>query len=272
MTVIGIGTAGANIASLVPHISNLRAITLDAGAGVPVCSSHEEYEKSGPAVAKKLKLSKAEELTVVLCGAEKVTGITLSLLERFKDKKITVIYIQPDEFFLSKTQKLQHRVVFNVLQQYARSGLLDSMYIFSNKSIESFVGGGSISNLYDKINGVIANFIVTMDWFSTERSVVGSLHEPKDISRIRTVSLAELSESQENMFFDIENITESCFYYSVSEDLIENEENFLTSVRERVILDKDKGIDCSFSVWQNQSDTSFFYSIKYTHHIQEEKT
>ena len=129
MFVLGIGEAGKNIASQVGQISNLKALAVDTDGLVPKKKSHEEYDKCGASVAKKLKAPKDKEVTVVLCGAGKVSGIVLSLLEALKDRKITIVYIVPDEFMLSKTQKLQHKVVFNVLQQYSRSGLFESMYI-----------------------------------------------------------------------------------------------------------------------------------------------
>jgi len=271
MFVLGIGEAGKNIASQVAQISNLRGVSVDTDGLVPKKKTHEEYEKSGRSIAKKLKLPKDKDVTVVVCGAGKVSGVTLSLLETLKDRNITIVYVVPDPFMLSKTQKLQHKVVFGVLQEYARSGLFTSMYILSNKDIEDFVGTSAISNMYEKINSMIANFIVSLHWFENTEPTLGSIHEPKDISRIRTVSIKEVGSDSENSFYDLKNITEIGFYYSVSKETIESEENFLTNIRERVILYNKNKIDCSFGVWQNESDTSFVYSIKYTHFIQQQE-
>jgi len=272
MIVLGIGSAGSNIASQVAQISDLKAVCVDAGGLVPKKKTHEEYEKSGRSVAKKVKLPKDKDVTVVVCGAGKVSGITLSLLESIKDRNITVVYIVPDTFMLSKTQKLQNKVVFGVLQEYARSGLFESMYVMSNKEIEAFVGTSPISNMYEKINGMVANFIVSLNWFERTPPVIGSVHEPKDISRIRSVSIKEIDSNSENVFFSLENITEIGLYYSASEEMIKSEQSFLTNIRERVILYNERDIECSFGVWQNESDTSFIYSIKYTHFIQPEVT
>ncbi len=270
MFVLGIGEAGSNIASQVAQISNLKAVSVDVGGLVPKKKSHEEYEKCGRSVAKKLKLPKDKDVTVIVCGAGKVSGITLSLLESIKDRNITVVYIVPDTFMLSKTQKLQNKVVFGVLQEYARSGLFDSMFVFSNKEIESFVGTSAISNMYEKINNMVANFIVSLNWFENTEPVIGSMHEPKDISRIRTVAIQEVNSGDPNSFYKLENVTEMALYYSASEEMIKSEENFLTNIRERVILYNKNEIDCSFGVWQNESDTSFIYSIMHTHFIQKE--
>ena len=269
MFVLGIGEAGKNIASEVAQISNLKAVCVDTDGCVPKKKTHEEYEGCGASVGKKLKLPRDKDVTVVVCGAGKVSGITLSLLETLKNKNITVVYVVPDPFMLSKTQKLQHNVVFGVLQEYARSGLLECMYILSNKDIETFVGSSSISSMYEKINNMVANFIVSLHWFNNSEPVIGSLHEPKDISRIRTVAIQEVGSEDSNSFYNLQNTTEMALYYSVSEEMIKSEENFLTNIRERVILYNKNEIDCSFGVWQNESDTSFIYSIMHTHFIQQ---
>ena len=269
MVVVGLGEAGKNICGLIAQISNLKAVSLDAGSGIPKCETHEEYEESVPSLAKKLRLGKEKDIWFVLCGAGKISGATLAVLEQLKDRKIRVAYVCPDDFLLSKTQKLQNRVVFNVLQQYTRSGLLDSLYLFSNKQIESFVGRGTISSMYDKINHSIANFIVTTNWLENTDPLVGNLHEPKDISRIRTVSLGEI-DGEENLFFPLENATEASYYYSISSEDKESEENLLTTIRDRVTIDIEGEIQSSFGIWENNSDVSFFYSTKYTHFIQKE--
>ena len=270
MFILGIGEAGKNIASCVAQISNLKAVCVDTDGVVPKKKTAEEYERCGSSVAKKLKLPRDKDVAVVLCGAGKVASITLTLLEKIKDRNITVFYIEPDHFVLSKTQTMQNKVVFNVLQQYARSGLFESMYILSNKNIEQVVGSSSISSMYDKINMAVANYITTLHWFENSDPIVGSVHEPKNISRIRTVSVCQVYDDKEQMYYDLDNITESSFYYSVSKEFIENEENFLTKIKERVILYKERDIECSFGVWQNESDASFVYSTKYTHFIQQE--
>ena len=99
---------------------------------------------------------------------------------------------------------------------------------------------------------------------------MGGHHDAKDISRIRTVSLMQLTEDEENFYFPLDNITESCYLYSVASDEIKNNKNLLTTIRKQVILDKERGVKSSFGVFENSSDYSYFYSLKYTHFIQKE--
>tara|TARA_Y100000593_G_C4315560_1_gene340686 strand:+ start:423 stop:1241 length:819 start_codon:yes stop_codon:yes gene_type:complete len=270
MIAIGLGQAGCNIVRLMGSNSSVKGICLDGGTGLPLCASHEEYEASVPSLNRKLRLGKEQNIWLIVCGAGKVSGATLAVLEQIKDRNVKVAYIYPDSFFLSKTQTMQNRLVYNVLQEYARSGMIESLYLFSNKSITEFTGEQSLSSLYESINSTISNFILNLEWFENDTPVVGNIHEPKDISRIRTVSVGQIDSDEENLFFPIDDVTESAYYYSISADDKENERNLLTKIRERVTLDIEKEIECSFGLWENQSDVSFFYSIKYTHFIQKE--
>ena len=97
-----------------------------------------------------------------------------------------------------------------------------------------------------------------------------SHHEPKAISRIRTVSIGDIENNQENLYFLLDNITESCYLYSISEEDKKKNKTFLTNVKRHIILDKEKDIESSFGLWENSSDISYFYSIKFTHYIQEQ--
>ena len=220
-------------------------------------------------MANKLKLGKQQDIWLITSGAGRVSGACLAIIEQLKDRSVNIIHISSDPLLLSRTQVRQERVVFNVLQQYARSGMIDALWLFSNSKIEQFVGEGSIENYYDNIDNAIINFISNYGYFVNTKPFMGSHHEPKEISRIRTVSLGDIENDQENLYFLLDNITESCYYYSISDEDKKSNKNFLTNVKQRVTLDKENNIESSFGLWENSSDISYFYSIKYTHYIQE---
>jgi hypothetical protein len=271
MVVIGLGQAGQNICESIDNMSNIRTVVLDEDKGIPKCVSHESYEQNVPKLGKKLKLGKEQDVWFVVCGAGMIASATLAVLEQIQDRNVRVALISPDPFLLSKTQAKHNKVVWNVLQEYARSGMIDSVYLFSNRHMENFIGQGTIEDLYTNINNGIANFIVTNHWFEKTNPFIGSLFEPKINSAIRTVSLGKIEDHQESLYFPLDNITESCYYYSISEEMIKNEKNLLTRIKQHVILEREGGKESSFAIWQNDSQYSY-YSIKYTHFIQKEET
>ena len=152
MITIGLGNAGINICRKLTNLGKYKTVELDEGKGLPKCQTHEEYESSVPKLGNKLKLGKEQDIWFIVCGASKVSGATLRILEQIKDREVKVMYIVPDPFFLSATQKLQHKVTLGVLQEYARSGMIHSIWLFDNKIISSIVGEGALGSYYDNSN------------------------------------------------------------------------------------------------------------------------
>jgi len=265
MITIGLGNAGIHICRKLSNLGKFKTIELHGGKGLPECQTHEDYEASVPKLGNKLRLGKDQDIWLIVCGAARVSGATLAILEQIKDREAKVMYIVPDPFFMSATQKKQHRVVYNVLQEYARSGMIHSLMLVSNKEATTIVGEGSLGSYYDNVNSAIANFLANYNWFKNSDPIMGNLHEPKEISRICTVSIGEIEENQEKLYFLLDNITESCYYYSISSEDKENDNKLLSRIRS--YLENKK--ETTFGIWENGSNRSFFYSIKFTHYIQE---
>jgi len=265
MITIGLGNAGINICRKLENLGKFKTVELHGGKGLPERQTHEDYENSVPKLGNKLRLGKDNDLWFIVCGAARVSGATLAILEQIKDREVKVMYIVPDSFFMSATQKLQHKVTFGVLQEYARSGMIHSLWLVDNKEATKIVGEGALGSYYDNTNSAIANFLANYNWFKNAEPIVGNLHEPKNISRIRTVSIGEIEQNEEKLYFLLDNITESCYYYSISSETKENDKKLLSRIRS--YLENKK--ETTFGIWENGSNRSFFYSIKFTHYIQE---
>ena len=106
----------------------------------------------------------------------------LNVFKYIQNKKINILYICPDPTMVTPIQAKRHKVVFNVLQEFTRSGLLNNIYLFSNKQIIKIIGEQSIANMYNMINIQIANAVENVEWFKAQEPVLGSAHTPKEIS------------------------------------------------------------------------------------------
>lgn len=269
MHVIGLGNCGENICKILSKMKGLKTTVLDGGKGLPECSSHEEYEASVPKLGNKLRLGKEQDIWLILTGASTVSGATLAILEQIKDREVKVVYINPERYFLSETRRKQHRVVYHVLQEYARSGLIHSLWLFDNKEIGNIVGEGSLANYYTNVNEAIANVLINIMWFKKTQPIMGNVHEPKEHSRICSVAVGNIENHGEKMYFPLDNITETCYYYSISNKEIDNNKDLIPIIRTNIMNEQETKM-ATFGIWKNSSIHSFFYSIKYTHFIQEE--
>ena len=267
MTVlIGLGKAGCEIVN--KFSDSHKKITMDAGSELPEFSSPEDYEQKLTDYQHLLDFEE-EECYFFVCGAGKVSAASLRLLEVIQHKKINLVYIYPEELMLSPTQKKLNRVAFNIFQQYSRSGLFKCMYLMSNEDISDLIPNNTLENFYDNINLAIANVFENVIFYLDQEPLMGAHHEPKDISRIRTVSFGNFDEEEKKLYFPLDNMTETCYINIVSDEDMKSNKSILKSLKEKVSNDREKGLLSSFVVFSSAHSQSFYYAIHFTHYLQE---
>ena len=265
MVVIGLGTAGCGI---VDNFSeSYKKIKIKESDFPKTCVTEEDFETKCPEFSQFQNLE-FDECWFFVCGGSKCSSATLKILETIKDKKINVGYVYPDLTWASPSVKLRHKVVFGILQEYTRSGLIYSITIFSNKEILNIIGNQSITTMYTSINKQIANAVESVEWFSKQEAVIGDKHVPKKISRIRTLSIGNMKKHEENLMFLLDNCTEACYIYSISTKLLESDKTLLSKITEKIKKDNDNKIKSSFVLFSSEHKQSFYFSIKFTHFIQ----
>jgi len=265
MVLIGLGKAGCEIVK--GFSDSHKKITIDAGSELLECSSPELYEQEAQKHDNLLDFEE-EECYFFVCGAGRVSAATLALLEPIKHKKINLVYIYPEEIMLSPTQQKLNKVAFNVLQEYARSGLLHSMYLMCNETISEFIPDVTMENIFSQTNNAIVNVFENLIFYLNEKPILGSHHDPKDISRIRTVEYGEIEKNKKNLYFPLDNITETCYINIVSDEDMKKNKDLLKQIKQKIIDDKENNILSSFVVFKSDHEQSFYYAIRFTHFLQ----
>jgi hypothetical protein len=265
MVLIGLGNAGCKIVN--KFSDSHKKITIDAGSELSKCSSPELYEQEVQKHDNLLDFEE-EECYFFVCGAGKVSAATLALLETIKDKKINLVYIYPEEIMLSPMQQKLNKVAFNVLQEYARSGLIHSMYLMCNETIGDLLPYITIENIFEHTNDAIVNVFENLIFYLDQNPILGSHHDPKEISRIRTVEYGEFQGDQKNLYFPLDNATETCYINIVSDEDMKNNKNLLSQIKQKIIDDKENNILSSFVVFKSDHEGSFYYAIRFTHYLQ----
>ena len=262
---IGLGKAGCDIVS--GFSDRHKKITIDAGSELPEFSSPEDYD---------LKLSnyqhlldfEEEECFFFVCGAGKVSAASLRLLETIQGKKVNLIYIYPEEIMLSPTQRKLNKVAFNVFQEYTRSGLLNSMYLMCNETITSMLPYITIENLYEHLNEAIINVFENVIFYLHQQPIMGSHHEPKNVSRIRTIEYGDLTTGKKSLYYPLDNTTETCYINIVSDNEMKTNKDLLSQLKKKILDDRDNSIISSFVVFKSDYEQSFYYAIRFTHFLQ----
>ena len=268
MLIIGLGEAGCNIASIFKQHKQYHVELLDEGKGLKKHPSVEEYDNIKYTPRKKA-LKSATEGILFVCGSGKVAGAALRVLEALKHVKMQVIYLCPDLEYSSKDEQLRHKVHFNVLQQYARSGMIAELMLLDNKTLLEFAGHGTIYEYYKKVNHYIYTAVHTLNYCKNVKPEFSTPHAPKDISRITTLGFGLLEKKEEKLFFPLDNITETSYIININEEELANDVSVLPNVKGMAKESKDLERETSFAIWSTEETESYYYTKHYTHFIQE---
>lgn len=275
-TIIGLGKAGCNIAKAFEKYPQYKVYTVDTSKNgaynhlsVEKQDNIENYEKNCPDLSDFLKFIDGEVLFVT-SGASEVSAMSLSMLQQIAHKcKISILYVSPNTDLLGGDKKIHERAVFNVFQEYARSGVFKRLYIVENDNIEEIIGEMSILELHDKINEVIVTTIHMINVFDNSDPIVSTFTNPHNISRICTLGIVDPDSKEDKMFFKLENMREKRLYYAVPKRALEVDKTLKQRIVETVQNMNDEGkLFVSYGVFPTNYADNYLYTVSYSSQIQ----
>jgi hypothetical protein len=273
VNIIGLGRAGCQIARNFKNYEQYKVFCIDVEnkayptfLSVEVQNSHEDYEKK----YKKLNLSKCEgETTLILCGAGKISGCVLQLLDQLQKLPIKIIYIKSDETMMSGLARTRDKIVLGVLQEYARSNILEKIYIVSNKNVEAIVGDVTIKSYWDEINNVITSTYHMINVFEKTEPLLTNDPNMKETIKIGTLGVVNFETGNERAFYDLQFPRVKNYFYGINKEAMGNKK-ILNKVRNFVDSKKEEKLDVGFSIYPTDYDDNYVYSTHYASYIQEQ--
>lgn len=280
--VLGVGGCGTKIAENFSQYDTYSVQYIDnekhnwgEGNIVPKINSdkpaHEEYD-SIDYNWDSIEIDE-EEVHIFVSGASDVSGIMLQLIENLKkrEKKVTVFYIKPENKFATKLQKLQDKVTFGILQEYARSGLLENMLIFDNGVMGQLIGKTSIADYFPSINEKITQFVHTWNFCSKNNPIFGQRNEFLEITRLSCLGYGSL-EQDIHLFYDLKSTDgevvfplEIQYYFLVPEEMVKDDDDLMTKILELVEKEEEKYKSISYGVYEisaEQEDVTVLVYLK----------
>jgi len=271
MNIIGLGKAGCNIAKAFSKFPQYHTVQIDVGKDSDITikgrKSHEDYDTHFPSVKKRLKLTEGS-VQVVLCGAGKISGGSLQLLAQLHDREVSVVYIQPDLQLLSEIQKIQEKIVRNVLQEYARSGKLQMLYLVDNLLLEKGVGEVPILGYFEVLNQAVVNTLHMLNIFQNSEPVIGNYIAPSALSRIATIGVVDLEKEEEKWFFQLTHAREMVYYYGINEEELKTDGSLFRRITDFLKSKLEEGINISYGIFKTSYEQKYCYCIKYTSVVQ----
>jgi len=273
VNILGLGRAGCAIADCFSKFPQYRAYKVDVGLKgedcfhIPERTSHEEYEKKFPSMKRKLKDIKGDTL-FVLTGAGSISGGALRLLSQLEGVTLSVLYVEPDLSLLSEVEQQQEKIVKNVLQEYARSGRFERMYLVSNQAIEECVGEVPIIEYYSTINQAIVNTFHMTNVFARSEPILGTFTQPAPIARISTLGVVDMEKNEEKWFYPLRSPRDVVYYYGINEEDLKTDGTLfkkITNYIKGMAIDK---VNVSYGVYSTDYEQKYCYCIKHSSVVQ----
>jgi|ETNvirenome_6_85_1030632.scaffolds.fasta_scaffold01909_7 hypothetical protein len=274
-TIIGLGNAGCNIARILNKYPQYKTLYIDSQGRdeenfklIEAQENIEKYEENFPSIKEFLEGTK-NPYTVIVGGSGAISGAILRLLEQIDSQKISILYIKPDIDLLSEAAYRQERLVFHVLQQYARSSLLDKMFVVSNSQCEEALGDLTIKSYFSKINELIASTFHMYNVYQNIDPIIQTQGSPQEMCKIATFGLVD-KDGKESLFYDLKFPREKHLYYSICKKNLESDASLIKNIKKQVRSFMTDKMKVSYSVYENNYDQDYVYSCSFASMIQEE--
>ena len=270
-TVIGLGAAGCSIADELQQYPQYKILKLNTGLKktkntfpLKEQPTPEMYEKKLPRGIHKFLQEHISEETLFITSCEMTSGASLALLEKIKDKtNISVLYIIPRIPELVGDKKLQNNLLFNVFQEYARSGAFKRVYLLDNQQIAKILGPVPILKYKKALSSLIASTYHMINVFDHTPPVLTTITTRIDTARISTFGLVDNKKNHEKMFFELDIPREKNYYYGVPKKQLEEDENLMEAIHENLKSNVEHNkMKTTYSVYSTDYDKLIAYCEK----------
>ena len=145
------------------------------------------------------------------------------------------------------------------------------MYIISNSSLDSVVGGAPIIGYYEKLNEVLVSTLHMIHVFQNSKAVLGKIEQPKETHRIVTIGLFDAEKDEEKMFFSLDKPRERCYIYSINEDKLKTDADLFGRLKNQIKSKSEEGLNVTYAVYSTDYDYDLGYIIERTPNIQRQE-
>ena len=277
-TIVGIGSAGCNISEGFRKYKLYDIYKIDSGItndsfnyGLQDQDTHQGFEEA----SNNFEMFFANvdtDVMVVVSGGGKASGVTLKVLEQLVKKlgkeRVNVLYVQPDIDQISGEAKLYEKLVFNVLQQYARSGMYNNMMLVSNPELESAIGDVPLRGYFDKLNELVVSTIHMINVFEHSEAEMKIKFRKSETSKISTFGIYNLETDEEKLFFPLDNQLEMHYYYAINEKTLESDGNLMQGIKNKMREINNSSQRGTYGVYSTQYDSNYSYLISFSQKVQ----
>jgi hypothetical protein len=277
--VIGLGETGCGIAEEFSSYPEYRIYKI--GSPTPGDRANldinpqphiEAYEASADPVEISSYLRSirgGDEVLFVLGGGEPISGLALIILEQISEAQVTVVYVVPDLTLANETQRRDNKIVFNVLQEYARSGLMSSLFLVDRLRVEEMVGDVSIREFDKSVYNLISYVVAMVNYYDHTDAVLSNKATPNNICRIGTFGVSSLEEDAEKKYlFKLSAERDAHYYFGIPHGELNDSNTLMRDIKTQTKKFIKGDVNGSFSVYSTTFDKLMVLFTAYSKEIQ----
>lgn len=277
--VIGLGNFGCAVAEQLTAYPEYRIYKINSeidergSLSIGKYPTIDQYENNldPDEVAVYLRSIKSgDEVLLVLEGGDPISGSALKILQTIRDSRLTVLYVAPDRQMVSETQKRDDKIVFNVLQEYARSGAIDRMFLVSKPAVDKLVGDVSIHEYENSISYFVSYTMAMYNFFNHTDPVLSNTISPPNVARIVSLGVSSLEEDNQaiNFLFPLDEVKDIHFFYGIPAEDMTDDTSLIKRIKSHVKAYKRDELSTSFSVYETTLENTMVLCVAYSGKIQ----
>lgn len=172
---------------------------------------------------------------------------------------------------ISEVQKRDDRIAFNVLQEYARSGKFENIFLVDKLKVEELAGHVPVNEYEKTISYFVAYVVAMINFFNHTKSVLANPINPPDIARIVAYGVSSLEEENKdiNLLFPLEEVKDIHFFYGVPQQELAEDTTLVKRIKEHVKSYKTEDVSTSFSVYETTLEAMIVLCVAYSSKIQD---
>lgn len=268
INIIGLGNMGCKLADEFKKSDNYDVYKIDIGLsktkrtrGLKKEKTLEDYEKNVPPMKHFFKELQGRSIFVVN-GGEPVSLASLRILEHTRPWSTSVVYIQPDLSALNEEAKRAENIVFNVFQEYARSGAISKLVIISAKKVDEAMGDVPIIGYEETFINYIFSSLNMINYFEHSEPVLSVDSDGVEWSRIMTISMVSLDDAAEKSFFELQDVRERMYFCGINEDELRNDNKLLSKLKEVIDSQREGDQRTSYRVYSTSYEEPHVFCVQ----------